>query len=127
LELIIIAVPYQSGTGIDMSATITSSWAPVAPGGRTKVSADRTKIPERVDVEAVRDLCKRRREARMTGVWLSIEDVESMLIEVELYRAKFDASSRRQRDAARVTQRRKPSGSEVMAKLAKEDPAPERI
>jgi hypothetical protein len=53
----------------------------------------------------------------MTGVWLSIEDVESMLIEVELYRAKFDASSRRQRDAARVAQRRKPTGADVMTKL----------
>jgi hypothetical protein len=84
--------------------------------------SERTPIPDRVDVEQVRDLCKRRREARMTGVWLSIEDVESMLIEVELYRAKFDASSRRQRDAARVAQRRKPTGAEVMANLANQDP-----
>jgi hypothetical protein len=83
---------------------------------------NRTPVPERIDVETVRDLCKRRREARMTGVWLSIEDVESMLIEVELYRAKFDASSRRQRDAARVAQRRKPTGSELIAHLADQDP-----
>lgn len=38
----------------------------------------------------------------MTGVWLSIEDVESMLIEVEAYGNRYDASYRRQRDAARV-------------------------
>ena len=78
---------------------------------------NRTPVPERIDVETVRDLCKRRREARMTGVWLSIEDVESMLIEVELYRSKFDSATRRKRDAVRVAQRRKPTGADVMTKL----------
>jgi hypothetical protein len=38
----------------------------------------------------------------MTGVWLSIEDVEALVIEAELYRLKHDASYRRQRDAARA-------------------------
>ena len=38
----------------------------------------------------------------MTGVWLSIEAVESMLTEVELYRAKHDPATRRQQDAARA-------------------------
>jgi hypothetical protein len=60
----------------------------------------------------------------MTGVWLSIEDVESMLIEVELYRSKFDSATRRQRDAVRASQRPKPTGAELMAKLAEEDPLP---
>lgn len=83
---------------------------------------NRTPIPERVDVEVIRDLCKRRREARMTGVWLSIEDVEAMLIEVELYRSKYDSASRRQRDAARVAQRQKPISAELMANLANQDP-----
>jgi hypothetical protein len=83
---------------------------------------NRTPVPERIDVETVRDLCKRRREARMTGVWLSIEDVESMLIEVELYRSKFDSATRRKRDAARVAQRRKPSGADVMTNLHDLDP-----
>ena len=64
--------------------------------------AERTPIPSRVDVEQVRDLCKRRREARMTGVWLSIEAIESMLTEVHLYRTKHDASWRRQQDAKRT-------------------------
>jgi hypothetical protein len=60
----------------------------------------------------------------MTGVWLTIEDVESMLIEVELYRSKYDSATRRQRDAVRASQRRKPTGAELMAKLAEEDPPP---
>jgi hypothetical protein len=38
----------------------------------------------------------------MLGIWLSIEDVESMLIECLLYRNKYEASSRRRRDGARA-------------------------
>jgi hypothetical protein len=60
----------------------------------------------------------------MTGVWLSIEDVESMLIEVEGFRNREDAASRRRRDAsiaARRTQR-KPTDTEVMTNLANQDP-----
>jgi hypothetical protein len=59
-----------------------------------------TRLPKRVDLEDVRLLLERRKAGKMTGVWLSIEDVESMLTEVELYRLKYDASWRRQRDAA---------------------------
>jgi hypothetical protein len=68
-----------------------------------------TPIPSRVDTKAIRDLCQRRRHDRMTGVWLRIQDVESMLIEVDLYRAKFDAASRRQRDGARAARNKMPS------------------
>ncbi len=58
-----------------------------------------TRLPKRVDLEDVRLLLERRKAGKMTGVWLSIEDVESMLIECELYRLKHDASYRRQKDA----------------------------
>jgi hypothetical protein len=44
----------------------------------------------------------------MLGVWLSLEDVESMLIECTLYRNKFDAASRRQRDGAKTRKPRPP-------------------
>jgi hypothetical protein len=71
---------------------------------------ERTPVPSRVDLDHVRELCKLRREADMTGVWLPIEDVESLLIEAHLYRNKYDASSRRQRDGARV---RKPSPPKI--------------
>jgi hypothetical protein len=62
---------------------------------------ERVEVPPRVDLDRVREMCKQRREAEMTGVWLPIEDVESMLIEVILYRTKFDAASRRQKDGVR--------------------------
>jgi hypothetical protein len=71
-------------------------------------TVERTPVPDRVDTGAIRDLCQRRREEHMTGVWLRIEDVESMLIEVDLYRAKFDAASRRQRDGAKPARGRMP-------------------
>jgi hypothetical protein len=58
----------------------------------------------------------------MTGVWLSIEDVEAMCTEVELYRAKEGAASRRRRDAAIAARKRKPTGAELMANLANQDP-----
>jgi hypothetical protein len=58
----------------------------------------------------------------MTGVWLSIEDVESMLIEVEGYRNREGGASRRRRDAAIAARKRKPTGSELMENLANQDP-----
>jgi hypothetical protein len=66
------------------------------------VSDHPTPLPARVNIEEIRDLIKRRREARYDGTWLLNETIESMLIEVEMYRLKHDASYRRQRDAARV-------------------------
>jgi hypothetical protein len=46
----------------------------------------------------------------MNGIWLPIEDVESMLIECILYRNKFDAAARRQKDGGRA---RKPSPPKI--------------
>ena len=86
----------------------------------SRINRKTTRITRSMEIASVRSTsCS---EARMTGVWLSIEDVESMLIEVEQYRLKYDSASRRQRDAVRVAQRRKPTGSEVMANLANQDP-----
>lgn len=61
-----------------------------------------TPIPARVSTDEIRLLVERRKAGKMTGVWLSIEAVESMLTEVELYRAKHDPAMRRQKDAARA-------------------------
>lgn len=61
-----------------------------------------TPLPQRVDIEEIRLLLDRRKAGKMTGVWLSIEAVESMLTEVHLYRTKHDASWRRQQDAKRT-------------------------
>jgi hypothetical protein len=36
----------------------------------------------------------------MTGVWLSIADVESLITEARLDRNRYDPATRRQRDAA---------------------------
>jgi dephospho-CoA kinase len=59
-----------------------------------------TPIPVRVSVEDIQLLIERRKAGKMTGVWLSIEAVESMLTEVRLYRNRYDPAHRRQRDAA---------------------------
>ena len=69
-----------------------------------------TPLPQRVNIEDVRLLLERRKAGKMTGVWLSIETVESLLTEAELYRLKHDARYRRQRDAAKAERnaRRRP-------------------
>jgi hypothetical protein len=67
------------------------------------LSDNPTPIPARVSVDEVRLLLERRKAGKYRGVWLDIETVESMLIEVELYRRKYDPATRRQRDAARAT------------------------
>jgi len=61
-----------------------------------------------VSVEDLRELLARRKAEDMRGVWLPIAEVESMLVEVELYRAKHDPATRRQRDAARAARGRVP-------------------
>jgi hypothetical protein len=83
---------------------------------------ERTPIPDRVDLDQLQDLIKRRRDARYAYTLIDNGVLESLITEARLYRAKFDASSRRQRDAARLAQRRKSTGSELMAHLANQDP-----
>jgi hypothetical protein len=67
---------------------------------------ERVEVPPRVDLDRVREMCRQRREQEMLGVWLPLDEVESLLIEAHLYRTKYDSSARRQRDGARA---RKPS------------------
>jgi hypothetical protein len=62
----------------------------------------RTPVPHRVDLDAVQELCRQRRGQEMLGVWLPIDDVESLLIEAHLYRNKYDSATRRQKDGARA-------------------------
>jgi hypothetical protein len=59
-----------------------------------------TPIPQRVSDEDIRELLERRKAGKMTGVRPSIEAVESMLVEVEMYRLRARCQLRRQRDAA---------------------------
>jgi hypothetical protein len=59
-------------------------------------------LPQRVNIDDIRLLLERRKAGKMTGVWLSIETVESLLTEAELYRLKHDAGYRRRRDAAKA-------------------------
>ena len=79
-------------------------------------------MPDRVDLDQLRDLIKRRRDARYTHTVIDNGVLESLITEASLYRTKYDPASRRQRDAARVAQRRKPTGAELLANLANQDP-----
>ena len=56
-----------------------------------------------MSTDDVRDLIKRRGDAGYDGTWLLNETIESLLTEVDLYRLKYDASTRRQKDAAHST------------------------
>jgi hypothetical protein len=67
------------------------------------LSVEPTVIPQRVDLDDLQLLVDRRRTGKMTGVWLSIADVESLITEARLYRNKFDAAWRRQQDAKRAS------------------------
>lgn len=73
-------------------------------------------------LDQLQDLIKRRREARYTYTLVDNGVLESLITEARLYRTKYDSASRRQRGAARVAQRRKPTGGEVMANLHDLDP-----
>jgi hypothetical protein len=71
---------------------------------------ERTAIPPRVDIRHLRALIRQRKEAELTTITLPVEQVESLLIEAELYRTKHDAASRRQKDGGRA---RKPAPPKI--------------
>jgi hypothetical protein len=71
---------------------------------------ERTPLPERVDLPALRALIRDHRDAELTTITLPLEQVESLIIESALYRNKYDAASRRQKDRARV---RKPGPPKI--------------
>ena len=56
--------------------------------------AEPTTIPNE-SISTLRLLIDRPKAGKITGVWLSIEDLESMITKCELYRLKSDASYRR--------------------------------
>ena len=61
-----------------------------------------TPIPRRVDLKSLGALIRQQREAGYSTILLSVDDVDSMATECELYRTRYDASTRRQKDAARA-------------------------
>jgi hypothetical protein len=65
----------------------------------------RTPVPPRVDTQHLRALIQQRRDDEMLGIWLSLEDVEALCTEAELYRLKSDAAARRQKDGVRTRRR----------------------
>jgi len=71
---------------------------------------ERTPLPARVDVKHLRALVRQKREEGLTTITLMVDDVDSMIIECELYRNRYDSASRRQRDGAKV---RRPSPPKI--------------
>jgi hypothetical protein len=54
-----------------------------------------------VNTENLRVLIRQQREAGYSTILLSVDDVESMLIEVDAFRNHYDAATRRQKDGGR--------------------------
>jgi hypothetical protein len=63
---------------------------------------DRTPIPGRVDTKHLRALVRQKREEGLATITLMLDDVDSMIIEVEAFRNRYDAASRRQKDSSRT-------------------------
>ena len=63
-----------------------------------------------MDTKQLRAQIRNRREAELTTMTMPVNDVDSMIIEVEAFRNRYDAASRRQRDGART---RKPSPPKI--------------
>jgi hypothetical protein len=87
---------------------------PVPDGfGRSKNAAasfamERTAIPPRVDLPALRALIREHRDAELPTITLPLEQVESLMTEAHLYRNKFDAAGRRQKDGSRARKQTPP-------------------
>jgi hypothetical protein len=71
---------------------------------------ERTPLPRRVDTKHLRALVRQKRDEGLGTITLMLDDVDSMIIEVEAFRNRYDAASRRQRDAAKT---RKPSPPKI--------------
>jgi hypothetical protein len=63
---------------------------------------DRTPIPARVDTKRLRALVRQKRDEGLATITLMIDDVDSMIIECEAFRNRYDAASRRHKDTPRV-------------------------
>jgi hypothetical protein len=71
---------------------------------------ERTPLPARVDVKHLRALVRQKRDEGLATITLMLDDVDSMIIEVEAFRNRYDAASRRQKDGSRT---RKPAPSKI--------------
>jgi hypothetical protein len=71
---------------------------------------ERTPLPARVDVEHIRALVRQKRQEGWATITLMLDDVDSMIIEVEAFRNHYDAAARRQRDGVRA---RKPAPPKI--------------
>jgi hypothetical protein len=69
---------------------------------------ERTAIPPRVKINHLRTLVRQKRDEGLATITLMLDDVDSMIIECELYRTKHDAAARRQRDGGRARRQSPP-------------------
>jgi hypothetical protein len=63
---------------------------------------DRTPIPGRVDTKHLRALIRQKRGEGLATITLMLDDVDSMIIECEAFRNRYDSANRRQRDGSRA-------------------------
>jgi hypothetical protein len=63
---------------------------------------ERTPLPPRVDIDALRRQIERRRTAGYSTTSLDNDELESLLIEAALFRNHYDSSRRRQKDGTRA-------------------------
>jgi hypothetical protein len=63
-----------------------------------------------VDTTHLRALIRQKRDEGLATITLMLDDVDSMIIECEAFRNRYDAASRRQKDGARG---RKPSPPKI--------------
>jgi hypothetical protein len=63
---------------------------------------DRTPIPPRVNTRHLRALVRQKRDEGLATITLMLDDVDSMIIECEAFRNRFDAATRRHKDGARA-------------------------
>jgi hypothetical protein len=63
---------------------------------------DRTPIPPRVNTRHLRALVRQKRDEGLATITLMLDDVDSMIIECEAFRNRYDSAARRQRDGARA-------------------------
>ena len=71
---------------------------------------ERTPLPPRVDIDALRRQIELRRAAGYSTTSLDHDELESLLIEAALFRNRYDAVSGRQKDGTRT---RKPAPRKV--------------
>jgi hypothetical protein len=71
---------------------------------------ERTPLPPRLEIDAVRRQIERRRAAGYSTTIIDNDELESLLIEAALFRNHFDSQRRRQKDAVRS---RKPAPRKI--------------